>query len=909
MTTGPGRRGSRPLNCASSMTQARIMLRCEDDGCDVLLRDGGIAHVRPLRVSDRDALHALVSRSSERSAYLRFFTGGLGTARAHMDHLLGPAYRGHALVALVAGRVVGVAEYVPDVHRPEADIGILLDDQVHGLGLGTLLLEHIALDASQRGIERLTANVLAGNRPMLQVLGDLGLPVERRCRQGEIELRIGLHPTADLLEQIERRAHEAERNSLAYMFSPASVAVVGAGRNSASVGHRVLRNLIDGGFSGPVHPVNPGAAQVCGLPAYPTVSAVPGPVELAVIATPAGTVPEVARDCARHGVRGLVVVSAGFAEAGNKDLEDRLLRICREAGMRLVGPNCLGIANTAAALNAGFMPSLPSEGRLGLMSQSGAVAVALIERARELGLGVSSFASVGNKADVSGNDLLEYWEDDQATGVIAMYMESFGNPRRFGRIARRVSARKPIIVVKSGRSASGGRAVRSHTAAAATPDRAVDALLRASGVIREDSVQDMLDTARLLAFQPLPTGRRVAIVGNSGGPEAIMADACEQQGLCVPELSTVTQDALRTRLRAAAAVGNPVDLTAGGDAGEFAAAIEIVLADPGVDALFAVYTPPFGSGLAATRDAVGTATAGSVKTVLACVMGRDGLIDGRIPCYAFPEQAVHALRRAADYAAWRNRPSEPPERTGGADLKRARAIIEQDLAAYPQGRWLDTPLATRLLSYYDISVADSVTVDGPETAAEAAAWVGLPAVVKATGPEIVHKTDVGGVRLGLRKPEEVRQAYRELAERIGPAMTGAVVQHMMTGGLEMIVGGVAHEAFGPLIMVGLGGTITELLSDRAFRVPPISDAEAARMIGELRCAPLLSGYRGSPPLDVKGLKNQIVRLGHLMDDLPEIAEVDLNPVIVTPTGVTAVDARVRLAPDAGRPSLFRRRLR
>ncbi|WP_326646289.1 GNAT family N-acetyltransferase [Streptosporangium sp. NBC_01755] len=885
------------------------MLRYVDDECDVLLRDGGIAHVRPLRVSDRDAMHALVDRSSERSVYLRFFTGGTDTAHAYVDRLTSPGYQGHALVALAAGRVVGVAEYIPDAQRPEADIGILLDDRIHGCGLGTLLLEHIALDAAQRGIEQLTATVLAGNRQMLQVLGDLGLPVERRCRQGEIESRIALRPTAHLLEQIEKRAHEAERNSLAHMFSPGSVAVVGAGRNPASVGHRILRNLITGGFPGPVYPVNPNATQLCGLPAYPTVAAIPGPVELAVIATPADTVPKVAKDCARHGVRGLVVVSAGFAEAGKKELEARLLKICRESGIRLVGPNCLGIANTAASLNAGFMPSLPSEGRLGLMSQSGAVAVALIERAGELGLGVSSFASVGNKADVSGNDLLEYWEDDQATAVIAMYLESFGNPRRFGRIACRVSTRKPIIVVKSGRSVSGGRAVRSHTAAAATPDRAVDALLRASGVIREDSVQDMLDTARLLASQPLPTGRRVAVVGNSGGPEAIMADACEQRGLSVPELSTVTQNALRTRLRAAAAVPNPIDLTADGDAREFAAAIEIVLADPGIDALFAVYTPPFGSGMEATRDAIAAATVGSAKTVLACVMGQDGIIDGRIPCYAFPEQAVHAFGRAADYAAWRKRPLEPPEETNGADVKRARAIVERDLAAHPQGRWLDISLATALLSCYGISVAESVTVDGPESAAEAAARVGFPAVVKATGPQIVHKTDLGGVRLGLRTPKEVRQAYRDLTERVGPAMSGAIVQHVMTGGIEMIVGGVAHEAFGPLIMVGLGGTITELLSDRVFRVPPISHAEAARMIGELRCAPLLSGYRGSPPTDVKGLENQIVRLGHLMDDLPEIAEIDLNPVIVTPTGATAVDARVQLAPATARPSLLRRRLR
>ncbi|MCT9933735.1 GNAT family N-acetyltransferase [Planotetraspora sp. A-T 1434] len=906
------------------------MTRPIAEECDALLRDGGIAHIRPLRASDREALHALVARSSERSAYLRFFAGGTATAHAYMDRLTGPDYAGHALVALIGGTLVGVAEYIPDHHRPSADVGILLDDQVHGQGLGTLLLEYIAIDAAANGLQELLATVLADNRPMLRVIGDLGLPVTRRYDSGEVEIRIAPQPTARLLEEIETREHEAERNSLAHVLAPQSVAVIGASRDPTKIGHRVLRNLVDGGFPGPVYPVNPHATEVCGLPAYPDLAALPGHAELGVIATPAATVLDAARDCAQHGVRGLVVLTAGFAETGDDGAERELLRICREMGMRLVGPNCLGVVNTGASLNASFLPGRPargplglmsrgplglmSRGPLGLMSQSGAVAVAVLDRAAELGLGVSSFASVGNKADVSGNDLLEYWEDDPDTGVIALYLESFGNPRRFGRIARRISARKPIIVVKSGRSPSGDRAVHSHTAAAATPDVAVDTLLRASGVIREDSVRDLLDTARLLAFQPLPagpteTGVRVAIVGNSGGPGAMTADACEQRGLVVPELSPATQQALRSRLRTAAAVRNPVDLTAEGDAGEFASAIETVLTDPDVDVVLVVYTPPFGSGLDATRDAIATAAAGSATTVLACIAGHDGLIGGAVPSYAFPEQAVHALSRAADYASWRTRPVAPPEDMTGLDLRTARAIVERDLAAHPEGRWLDTRTAISLLSCYGIHVAESVIADSPETAAEAADLVGLPAVVKASGPDLVHKSDVGGVRLDLRTPGEVRQAYRDMAERIGPAMTGAIVQRMAADGVEMIVGGVAHEAFGPLIMAGPGGVTAELLADRAFRVPPINRAEAAEMLGELRCAPLLSGYRGRPRADIEALESQIVRVGRLMDDLPEIAELDLNPVIVTPAGAVAVDVRIRLAPASPCPSPYRRRLR
>ncbi|MFF4125137.1 GNAT family N-acetyltransferase [Microbispora rosea] len=879
------------------------------EACDVLLRDGGVAHIRPLRPSDRDALHALIGRSSPRSAYLRFFTGGAASAHAYMDRITGPGYRGRALVALVGGLVVGVAECIPDPDGAEAELGILLDDLVHGQGLGTLLLEHIALDAADAGIEDLVATVLSENRAMLRVLNDLGLPVERRYEHGQVEIRIATRPTESLVAEIEARAHEAERNSLAHVFTPCSVAVIGASRRPERVGNRVLRNLVDGGFPGPIYPVNPRAAEVRGLPAYPDLASLPGPAELAVIAVPAPAVLGVARECARHGVRALVVLTAGFAEAGGRETQRELLHVCREAGMRLVGPNCLGIVNTVARLHAGFLPGRPPAGPLGLMSQSGAVAAAVIERAGRLGLGVSSFASVGNKADVSGNDLLEYWEDDPATRVIALYLESFGNPRRFGRIARRISARKPIIVVKSGRSASGSRAVHSHTAAAATPDVAVDALLRACGAIREDSVQDLLDTARLLACQPLPDGPRVAIVGNSGGPQAMTADACERLGLVVPDLHPATAQALRARLRPAAAVGNPVDLTAEADAADFAFAIATVLADPGADAVMVVYTPPFGAGLNATREAIATATTGAAKPVLACLAGHDELIDGRVPAYAFPEQAVHALAQAVGHAAWRARPAAPMGDVPGIDVAAVRRIVAADLAAHPEGRWLDERTTTRLLSAYGVHVTESVTVDGPEAAAEATALTGLPAVLKATGPRLVHKSDVGGVRLGLRTPEQVRHAYREMSARLGPAMQGAIVQAMADEGTELIIGGVAHETFGPLIMVGLGGVATELLADRAFRVPPIDRTEAGRMIGELRCAPLLHGYRGRPEADLPALADQIVRVGRLMDDQPDIAELDLNPVIVTPGGAVAVDARVRLAPAPPLPSPFRRRLR
>jgi len=860
-------------------------------GYDVLLRDGAIAHVRPLRPSDRHALHELVDRSSERSAYLRFFTGGRNTAHAYMDRVTSDTYCGHALVADLRGRLVAVAEYIP-VDSGTADLAILLDDAVHGHGLGTLLLEHVALDAAEHGVRELVADVLAENLSMMRVLHDLGLDITHRADGDVLHVSIAAEPTARLRESIASRDHEAERASLARLLSPRSVAVIGASRDEGAIGHKVLRNLLDGGFAGPIHPVNPNAVEVAGLACH---SKVPDGVDLAVVAVPARYVLDVARDCANAGVAGLVVLTSGFAETGQRDVESELLGICRTAGMRLVGPNCLGVVNTGARLNASFLPHRPVRGRVAVMSQSGAVGAALLER-----LDVSSFVSVGNKADVSGNDLLEFWEDDEDTDVIALYLESFGNPRKFARIARRVGARKPVLLVKSGRSDAGDRAVRSHTAAAATPDVAVDALTRAAGVIRLDSVQELIDTAKLLAAQPLPRGSRVAIVGNSGGPQAMAADACERHGLVVPELPPGLLEG-----RAAAALGNPVDLTADATAVEIGAAVKALVEAPEVDVVLVVYTPPFGSGIDATRQAIAEAAQGTATTVLACVIGHDDLIDGHVPGYAFPDQAVEALAHVVRYAEWRRRPVEPAASPASVDAETAREIVRTELAARPEGCWLSPAVTALLLRCYGVPLVESVEVDGSEAAAAAASRIGLPAVLKAVGP--VHKSDIGGVRLNLQDPDEIRQAYREMSARIGPEMTGAIVQPMLPSGVEIIVGGVNYPAFGPLVMVGMGGVLADLLADRAFRVPPVTDA--ITMINELRCAPLLYGYRGSPPVDVTALAEQLERIGRLLEDLPQVAELDLNPVIVTPGGAITVDARIRLRPCHPQPSPLLRHLR
>lgn len=701
------------------------------------------------------------------------------------------------------------------------------------------------------------------------------------------------------------RRRETRVRSLRRLLRPRSVAVVGASRDPGRLGHRVLQNLVDGGFAGQVYPVNPATGQILGLTAYPEVTAIPGPVDLAVVVTPAHTVCDVARSCAARGVAGLVVITAGFAETGldGAGREAELRDICDQAGMRLIGPNCLGIVDTGENLNATFLPHLPLPGRLGVMSQSGALGVALVERARLLELGLSSFVSVGNNADVSATDLLEYWEDDPNTDLIGLYLESFGDPGGFGRVARRLSARKPILAIKSGRSLAGDRAVRSHTAAAATPDVAVDALLRGSGVIRVETMPELLDTARLLVAQPLPAGDRVAIVGNSGGPGALAADACERTGLRVPELCPATQQrvrhALRPSLREVAAVANPIDLTADGDADELARAMAAVLADPQVDSMLVVYTPRSVPGDAEAATTIAEVAATTDKTVLACLVGHDGTIHpGAVPAYAFPEQAARALRHAVDHARWRARPPEPPTSPPRGDASRARELVWQDLAAHPGGRWLDPETTTRLLRCFGINVATPVRVDSPQAAAAAATLVGLPVALKATGPSLVHKSDVGGVRLDLVAPGEVADAYQQLSASLKHIMTGAVVQPMAEPGVEVIVGAVRHESFGPLVMTGMGGVAAELLADRSFRIPPLTETVAGEMLSELRCAPLLSGYRGRPPVDVGSLREQIVRVAALLMELPEIAELDLNPVIVTPGGAVAVDARIRLSPHS-----------
>jgi acetyl coenzyme A synthetase (ADP forming)-like protein len=885
---------------------------------DVVLADGGTVLIRPIRPADGPALARFHGRLSPESIYLRYFSPHPHLSEAEIAFLTGVDYRWRmALVAILGDEIVAVARYEGKEGTTDAEVAFLVEDAHHGRGIGTVLLEWLATAAREAGITEFYATTLWDNQRMISVFRDAGFESKRVVGDGEVHVRFPVAATEALAEAIARREHQAESRSVGRLLSPRSIAVVGAGQQRGGIGHEVFRNLLLNGFNGPVYPVNPKAAHVGGVRAYPSVLDVPDDIDLAVICVPAAVAPEVVRQCAEKHTGGLVVITAGFAEAGSEGagVERDLVRLAHRHGMRIVGPNCMGVINTrpGVSMNATFSPVAPVPGSVALCSQSGALGIAALDRSARVGLGISTFVSVGNKADVSGNDLLQYWEDDTDTNVVLLYLESFGNPGKFNRIARRVSRRKPIVAMKSGRSQAGSRGASSHTAALASPDLAVDALFRQTGVIRVDTMEDLFDTAAVLAHQPLPPGRRVAIVGNSGGPGVLAADACEAAGLEVPELSPATQEALRGCLPAAAGVRNPVDMMAAADAGTYQQALRLLLADPGVDAVIVVYTPTLVTRLEDVAVGIAAVAAeGWDKPLVANLVTTEtipeALRGGRpVPAFPYPETAARALARAAWYGQWRARPPSEVPRLEGIDIRAGRQLVEEALSERPGGGWLDLPLAGRLLGAFGIPVAPLVPVESASEAAAAAARIGAPVALKAGA--VLHKTDVGGVRLNLAGADAATRAFEEMAERLGEQMKGAVIQPMAEPGVETIAGLVRDPAFGPLIIFGLGGIATELVGDRTLAVAPLTDRDAADAVRALRSSPLFFGYRGAPPVDVAALEDLLLRLSVLGEQLPEVAEMDLNPVIATPAGVVAVDWRIRLVPVDRHPERDLRRLR
>ena len=888
--------------------------------CDVVLSDGGTVHLRPIRSSDANAVLGLYSRLSEESLYLRFFSPVPAPTARQLEALTSLDYeRRFALGAELGDELVAIGRFDRLADETSAEVAFTVQDDQQGRGLGTVLLENLAGVARELGIRRFVASTLPNNVQMLRVFADAGFEGERHLDSGTMEVSFPIAPTADSIEAQRAREHVAESQSIARLLAPGSVAVVGASQRTGTIGHGVLRNLLAGEFTGPVYPINPTATAVAGVRAYPTIREVPDHVDLAVLVVPAEHVLGVVRDCVAKHVHGLVVISAGFAEMGTAaaGTEREIVRLARRNGMRMIGPNCMGVLNTSPSirLNATFAPFTPPAGRVGFASQSGGLGIEILARARQVGLGISTFVSMGNKADVSGNDLIQYWDEDPDTDVILLYLESFGNPQKFARLARRVARRKPIIAVKSGRTAAGARGTSSHTAALAVPDVAVDALFRQAGVIRVDTLEQLFEVATVVLHQPLPPGRRVAIITNGGGPGILAADACLAAGLEVPELAEQTQQTLRSFASPDAGVSNPVDLVASAAAEQFERALRTLLDDDGIDACIVVFVAPMVTRAEDVGRAVVRGAAGATKPVVSCFLGRNGTLEllagdepsSPIPSFAFPEAAVSALGRAADLADWRRRPEGRVPELDGMDVDAARRLVADALGRRPQGVWLDPSEAHDLLASVGVRVAPTTSVDDADAAVRAAEELGGPVVLKAGSGAIVHKSDVGAVRVGLRTSEEVRAAFDTMLARLGPDMGGGVVQPMLPSGVEMVVGITRDRSFGSLVLFGMGGFQAQLVRDTALRILPLTDVDAREMIRALRSSPILFGYRNTPPLAVDTLEDLLLRVGGLADAIPEIAELDCNPVIVSTSDAVAVDVKVRLsAPEPGPPPGVRR---
>lgn len=871
----------------------------------VVLRDGSTAGVRPATMDDSDAMRRFFDGLSPSSRRLRF----LGSARAS-DELLTQLCDNHepdkALTLIVCRRgtngtqIIGVGSYFAESDA-SAEVAFTVDDAFHGRGIATGLLERLARYGREQNFEYFSASVLPENQEMLDVFRDSGFETHSTTDAGVVEVRLSLQPSTASASAADERDRYATIASLNAILSPAAIAIIGASRRESNLGRRVLDSLLRSGFRGRIYPVNPAAAEVSGERCFASARGLPCGVDLAVIAVPRESVLAAVDDCAAAGVKGLVVISAGFSEADSRGgtLQAELVERVRGYGMRMVGPNCMGIINfhPSIALNASFAERIPPAGRIALASQSGGLGLAILNLAATRQIGLSTFVSLGNKADISGNDILQYAEHDPATAVVLLYLESFGNPRRFGQIARRVSRKKPIVVVKSGRTAAGVRAAASHTAGLAASELAVDGLFRQAGVIRADTIDEMFDIAVCLDLQPLPRGRRVAIVTNAGGPGILAADACAGGGLDVQ--STV------------AGVTNPVDLIASADGAAYRKTIAAMLAADDVDAVLAIYTTIDSSRtsemLSGIADGVveGRRQGAAHKPVVVCTMASSSTATlhaggDRVPVYEFPEQAARVLAKTAAYATWRAAPTGAFVALEDMRIREARELC-REIARSRGESWLTTQELQQLVHAAGLQLAPSVIAHSADEAAALARVFGYPVAAKIASPLAVHKTEVGGVRLHLSSDHAVRTAYKELCaaavDKLGGALDGIVIQPMVTSGTETLIGLTQDPMFGPLVAFGLGGTQVELFRDVAFRIAPLTDRDAEEMIHGVHGFDLLDGYRNKPAADLGALRDILLRVSYLGAQIPELAELEFNPVMAMPAGhgCHIVDVRARVA--------------
>lgn len=888
---------------------------------NVILKDGSSLQIRTIRPDDEERLLALFYRLSPQTIYMRFRRPMGHMTREQVRPFCQVDYQDHFALAATARegdgeRIVGVGRFKRLPAGDTAEPMLVVEDAWQGKGVGTHLLDQLVAIARQKGIRRFEAEVLAENEQALNMIKDSGFEVNEELEAGVFRVSVIIADAPAAPERSVERERIATIASLRAFVKPCSIAVIGASHREGTIGNKLFRNLLTQGYKGVVYPVNPNTEVVAAVRAYPSVLDIPGDVDMAVIIVPAGAVLPVVHECGRKGVRGLVIVSAGFGESGaeGQERQDRLIRIARSYGMRVIGPNGMGVINTdpAVSMNATFSSIFPPAGHLGFCSQSGALGLAILEYAQSLNIGLSHFVSIGNRADVSSNDFLQFWEDDPSTSVVLLYLESFGNPRKFAQIARRVSEKKPIVVVKSGRTAAGSRAAASHTGALMTGERTSEALFVQAGIIRVNTLDELFDVANLLQQQPLPPGKRVAILTNGGGPGIMTADACVAMGLEVPALSEETRAALASFLPDRASLANPIDMTAEASAEDYRRALEVLAMDEGVDNVVVIFIPPIVVQPEAAAQAIREALPKFRelgKPLLASFMSARGapaelgtVKDGYVPCFTFPESTGTALAHAYEYSEWLRKAKGVIPDLPGIDAAAARKVMDDVIETLlAQGGWLDPISISKLLEAYGIPAAPVREARTAMDAVEAASEIGYPVAVKLSSATLTHKTDVGGVKLDLRTADEVEQAFRKIEQKLASLgraeeMQGVTVQKMVHGGIECIIGVTQDPSFGPLVLFGTGGIYTELFQDVTFRIHPLTDVDAHDMVHSVKVARILQGWRRSKVYDVRAVEDVLLRVSAMVDDLPEIAEIDLNPVkaMEQGKGCIVVDARIRL---------------
>lgn len=920
---------------------------------DVALADGGTVHVRPIRPDDAERLAVFHQRQSAESIYYRFFSPRPQLSQHELERFTNVDYVDRmAFVALLGEELIGMATYDRWRNRDLAEVSFIVDDDHQGRGLATVLLEYLIVAAREVGLRALTASVLPDNRKMLRVFHSVGFETSSSFESGVVEVGLSLEPTPDAQAAIEDRARRSEARSVARLLAPESVAVIGAGRSKGSVGHAIFRSLLEHGYTGAVYPVNTSAEPVASVRSYPSVLDVPDDVDLAVISVPAFRVLDAVEDCGRKGVGGLVIVSSGFEQYGPYGVTGTRLIVerARRFGMRVIGPESLGIINTAASrsMYASFAEVDVIAGRVGFLTQSGTLGAAALEHAQRVGVGISAFVDAGAKVDVSGNDLLQFWEDDSRTDVIALYLNSFGNPRKFTRIARRLGRTKPIVAVKSTGAWTAPDIGPDGDDREWPTDATVGAMLAQSGVIRVDTPVELFDVARLLVSQPVPPGRRTAVLSNSQGAANLTVDACRGAGLRLADLSGATRAALSADLPRGAAVTNPVDLTYQAGAPEYEHGLRALLADDDVDVVVVIYAPSFPRRTQEVARAIGAATSAVVeqatrgtelamaagagaaptrvtpadKPIVGIFLGADigqplAEVSVRVPLFAFPSEAVRALGQAATYGEWRRQPEGvgvSAETFPDLDLDAAARRVMAALGEQGIGGWLDDDATAELLEALGIPLLERRLAGNAREAGDAAEQIGLPVVLKARGLERPKPGEDGGAALSLYGRDDVEEAYLRMEERFGDHMRPAVVQRMATGA-EVLAAGHQHPSFGGVVTVGLGGPAVVADRQRPVRILPLTDADASRLVESSPVASALEDmvaahhesttsatapHGGAGATELVTAQTQVqhllLRLSVIIEHLPEVADLVLNPVIVGPAGVGIADGRVRLAP-------------